>query len=192
MKVLVTVLALTAVALASDGAAAHSFRVGLVAPFGGPGADGAASEGAAIAAGFLIATRERDDHPNETSDGHLGGLDVYLERIDANRDEAAVLAAASALLDGRDGEPSAFLAVAAGPELTAVLKRLSARHGAVFLDLSAGRLPDPGPPEAPGDGSPAAPPLAEAFRATHGTAPDAAATTGYRSARLIVRAAGAL
>lgn len=28
--------------------------------------------------GFLLATKERDGHPEETSNGHLGGLDVYI------------------------------------------------------------------------------------------------------------------
>ena len=28
--------------------------------------------------GFLLATKERDGHPDETSNGHLGGLDVYI------------------------------------------------------------------------------------------------------------------
>lgn len=28
--------------------------------------------------GFLLATEERDGHANETSNGHLGGLDVYI------------------------------------------------------------------------------------------------------------------
>lgn len=32
--------------------------------------------------GFLLATAERDSHPNEESDGHLGGLDVYVTIID--------------------------------------------------------------------------------------------------------------
>ena len=185
MKFLLPALALAAaIALAPGDAAAHSFRVALVAPFDGP----KASEGAALAAGFLIATRERDGHPDETSDGHLGGLDVHLVRVNAGQSDADVLAAAGALLDGDDGEPVAFLAVAAGPKLTAALEALSARTRAVFIDLSAGPLPDPGPPEAPGDGTPAAAPFAEAFRATHGGAPDAAARTGYRAARLIDRA----
>lgn len=28
--------------------------------------------------GFLLATEEKDGHPNETSNGHLGGMDVYI------------------------------------------------------------------------------------------------------------------
>lgn len=182
MKALLPALALAAaIALGPAGAAAHSFRVALVAPFGGA----KAAEGAALGAGFLVATRERDGHPAETSDGHLGGLDVHLLRVDGAAGTGAALAAASALLEGRDGDPVAFLAVSAGPELMAALEQASARAGAVFLDLSAGPLPDPGPPEAPGDGSPAAAPFAEAFRAAHGKAPGAAALAGYRAARLI-------
>ena len=34
--------------------------------------------------GFLLATTERDAHPDETSNGHLGGLDVYIIPQTAN------------------------------------------------------------------------------------------------------------
>jgi hypothetical protein len=37
-----------------------------------------ATDLAAAVSGFRIATRERDEHAMETSDGHLGGLDVYI------------------------------------------------------------------------------------------------------------------
>jgi len=41
--------------------------------------------------GFLLATSERDAHPDEESDGHLGGLDVYILKIDSNQPSEAVL-----------------------------------------------------------------------------------------------------
>ena len=55
-------------------AKAHSFGVALVTQAavvsGVPDQE--------IRRGFMLATRERDSHANETSDGHLGGLDVYV------------------------------------------------------------------------------------------------------------------
>ena len=55
------------------GAQAHSFSLGVSAD----GSDLPTALDSAIK-GILLATRERDSHANETSDGHLGGLDVFL------------------------------------------------------------------------------------------------------------------
>jgi hypothetical protein len=41
--------------------------------------------------GFLLATREQDSHENEESDGHLGGLDSYIFKVDNMKGEAALL-----------------------------------------------------------------------------------------------------
>jgi hypothetical protein len=32
--------------------------------------------------GFMLAASERDGHPDETADGHLGGLDVFVSIVD--------------------------------------------------------------------------------------------------------------
>lgn len=50
---------------------AHSFNVGLLAS---PSAEWTR----AARQGFLLAAREQDAHAFEESDGHIGGLDVYL------------------------------------------------------------------------------------------------------------------
>ena len=60
-------------------AAAHSFRAGLLLPLSGP----STGAGKQILDGFMLATKERDAHPDTESDGHLGGLDVYISRIDS-------------------------------------------------------------------------------------------------------------
>lgn len=59
-------------------AVAHGFNVGLIVPssVSMPGAS------LQILNGFKIAALERDSHPDQESDGHLGGLDVYLTLID--------------------------------------------------------------------------------------------------------------
>ena len=64
-------------ALLATAAFAHSFSVALVAP-----------AGARVQAmqAFLRASGERDGHETQESDGHLGGLDVYVSifEIDVN------------------------------------------------------------------------------------------------------------
>lgn len=55
-------------------ASAHSFDVLLI--IDGP------EEGNASYHAFRLATKERDGHANEESDGHLGGLDVYISTPD--------------------------------------------------------------------------------------------------------------
>lgn len=54
-------------------AMAHEFELLLLAP---PDAPEAVLE--QMRAAFLIASHERDNHPDETSEGHLGGMDVQL------------------------------------------------------------------------------------------------------------------
>ena len=39
---------------------------------------------------FLLASGERDRHANEESDGHLGGLDVYVSVVEMDADVAGV------------------------------------------------------------------------------------------------------
>lgn len=73
--------------LAASPAAAHSFRLGLAAPFSGP----EAAAGRQALDGLRLATRERDGHPDETSDGHLGGLDSYLVPLDSVAADAGEL-----------------------------------------------------------------------------------------------------
>lgn len=64
-----------AAVLASVGttASAHEFTAGL--HVGGSGSEARLAE---IVAGFLLAADERDGHEGETSDGHLGGVDVQI------------------------------------------------------------------------------------------------------------------
>ena len=62
---------------ASIPAKAHSFNVALVLST----SDTATSEGRQFRDGFMLATTERDAHPDMESDGHLGGLDVYVSII---------------------------------------------------------------------------------------------------------------
>jgi hypothetical protein len=81
------VMAITAgIALANGDAAAHSFKVGAMIPLSGPSAE----TGRQWLDGFLLATREQDAHPDQHSDGHLGGLDVYVLTVDSAGDASAI------------------------------------------------------------------------------------------------------
>jgi hypothetical protein len=54
-------------------AAAHSFTAGILVV-----GENVEQDLAEAVRGFLLASDERDGHPNETSDGHLGGVDVQV------------------------------------------------------------------------------------------------------------------
>ena len=56
---------------------AHSFNVTLIAPAG---------DQAVAMQAFLLASGERDGHAAEESDGHLGGLDVYVSVVENGGD----------------------------------------------------------------------------------------------------------
>jgi hypothetical protein len=86
----VTFLSLTIVvtlAGAINPTLAHSFNVALVVPQSGT----TSGQGREIVDGFMLATEERDSHPDQESDGHLGGLDVYVIVIEENGDTTAMI-----------------------------------------------------------------------------------------------------
>jgi hypothetical protein len=69
------VLAALTVLMLGGTAAAHSFNVTFLVPMGASGQ---------VMSGFMMAATERDGHSAQESDGHLGGLDVYLNIIPWN------------------------------------------------------------------------------------------------------------
>ena len=150
-------------------AGAHSFQAVFLAPM--TGAEAAA--GKAALDGFMVATRERDGHPDETADGHLGGLDVYVTVVDTAPD----LAAAAARV--RSARPD-ILAGLITPPVEAALRGMS---DAVPVG------PDNGGGETTTmDGAP----FADAFRDEYGYGVTPAAIIGYRQARRIDRAVRAV
>jgi len=78
-KTTLAILMVTAsVSLAATPALAHSFNVALVLP----GQPATSEQARQLRQGFMLATTERDAHPDQESDGHLGGLDVYVKQAD--------------------------------------------------------------------------------------------------------------
>jgi hypothetical protein len=124
---------------------AHSFNVVMVVP--DDLAQGVRDD---MAAAFLVASEERDGHANEESDGHLGGLDVYITlaamgdraRIDAADPDILALLLAG---DARSGDAVILRAMDAGsPQATDLLNSAAGAGFAPFATRfsdRAGRTP---------------------------------------------------
>jgi len=146
----------------ADRAGAHSFNVGLVVALG----DSPVGDARQVRDGFLLATRERDSHPGEESDGHLGGLDVYVHLVAL---DDSSLSGVRALLQR---EHIDVLAVIGPSDAAERLRTLVADAPTVVL--GPGRLPSPLPPA-----------FARAFETAFGYAPGGQAAEGYNAARRI-------
>jgi hypothetical protein len=96
LKPVLTLLVLAVGLLLGSPAWAHSFDTIFVVPLSGS----QAAAGKQARDGFMFAARERDGHPNETADGHLGGLDVFLLIVDSTAGEGEVVAKLRELTGG--------------------------------------------------------------------------------------------
>lgn len=166
---------IAAMALAANSALAHSFNVALVIPL----SHAAEIESAQIVDGFMLATTERDAHPDQESDGHLGGLDVYVTVIRGAEDVAEDLER-----NATRGE--ADIVVAFGPEETQVtIGKLLEGKKVVLLLPGQSPFSDPD--------SPAVAAFVSAYERAYGSRPTPWAAQGYNAARRIdaaVRAQG--
>lgn len=145
----------------SGAAAAHSFSVAILA------ADAASAEQLPSAVrGFLVASAERDAHPDETADGHIGGLDVFLIPLPTEAAEG---------IGGLIGTaPDSFdIVVVTGDDLSGV----DGVPGviATTIIMTPGALPD----DAQRSG------FTERYLARFAVQPDRAAAQGYNAARRI-------
>jgi hypothetical protein len=170
--------ALAACALAAPvPASAHSFQLGIIIPLSGPDA----ASGRHALDGMILATQERDGHPDETSDGHLGGLDSHLNPIDS------VLAADPDWLRDHLSRAQLDVVTAAVPmdEIPA-LARAFENASAVFCPPGAGPVPPYGLDD------PASSGFVAAFWGTFAYAPTASAARGYNAGRAVDAAVRAL
>lgn len=153
----------------------HSFAVAFVAPFTGAEAD----RGARWLQGFLLATRERDAHPGEESDGHLGGLDVYVLKVDTN---AGAGHAGTWVNAPGDAAPDIVTGPGAGDD---AFRQRFAPAPAIVTDavLEAAASIDPQRLRTQDGRS-----FGAAYREVHGRIPETDATAGYLTARIIDRA----
>lgn len=165
------ILAMIAIVdLSANPALAHRFNVALVIPLSGAESD----QGRQIREGFMLATTERDSHPDQESDGHLGGLDVYVSLMDGMGDLAADL--------GRMvGQGKADIVAAFGPETTLSLIRelLDGKEVALLLP---GQSPFSKPE------LPAVAAFISTYERAYGEEPSPWAAQGYNAARRIALA----
>lgn len=142
---------------------AHSFTAALLVA----GEDREASLAEAVR-GFLLAADERDQHANETSDGHLGGVDVQV--LPLPRDAAGLIEG----LVGMPDEP-ADVVVVIGPEPAAGEFARTLRSASTVLHQAA--LPVGWDSDDETDG------FVTRYRLAYGTAPGVMAATAYHAAR---------
>ena len=142
-------------------AAAHSFSVAILA-----GDAASAAQLPSAVRGFLVASAERDGHPDETADGHLGGLDVFVIPLPA---------ASAAGIEGLiGGTPDAYdFVVVLGDDAAAA----DGVRGVVATTIvvAPGVLPDAAQMAG----------FAGQYRARYSAPPDDAAAQGYNAARRI-------
>jgi hypothetical protein len=144
-------------------ASAHSITVGLLVV----GEDVDASLAEAVR-GFLLAADERDGHANETSDGHLGGVDVQL--LPLPRDAAGLVEG----LFGTSDEPTDVVIVIGAEPAASDAARAYASASTVLRQFV---LPD-GWDSADGtDG------FVSRYRLAYGATPGLMAATAYHAAR---------
>lgn len=108
---------------------AHSFHVALVIPMSGQ----SESTGQQIIDGFMLATQERDNHPDNHADGHLGGLDVYVHRADAQDKDLGKLKSVL-----QEQTIDFIVPIGSGKDIGAAIAAIS---GDSVIVLSPGRLP---------------------------------------------------
>lgn len=158
-----TLLAFGVTLFMTQAAAAHEFTLFYLVP---PQTNAADQDDMRTA--FLIASHERDTHPDETSDGHLGGVDVHLTIMALTGDEMLMalqpdLAAIPVEWEGQD----------------AVLARFATAPAALppSPDRRAAYLSAAGDPDLPA--------FADAYLAATGQMASELATASYAMARMI-------
>ncbi|MDH3740185.1 MAG: hypothetical protein OER56_01190 [Hyphomicrobiales bacterium] len=142
-------------------ALAHSFNVALVIPMSGQ----SKVTGQQIADGFMLATQERDNHPDNEADGHLGGLDVYVHKAD---NQANSLGKLKSILQ----QQSIDIIVSVGTD-ESTGAAIAAMAGDGTIVLSPGRLPQ----DRAG--------FRSAFQAAYGYEATEMSARGYNEARRI-------
>lgn len=165
-SIIASVLAGVLAASVSQPIAAHEFTVAIV---GDGSVAGSEAKIAEVVRGFIVAADERDGHLNETSDGHLGGLDVQIRVLPSGA------AAEVEELSGvpRDPADIAFLL----DPMTSAIGSSEPVLGPKTIIFGPGLLPPPEKREAS--------PFHLRFRALYGRIPTEAAEQGYNAARRI-------
>ena len=149
-----------AVSLPATTAYAHSFSLAVVAV-----GEQTAMQLSSAVKGILLATQERDGHTNETSDGHLGGLDVYIVPLPTRAAET---------IQGLKRAPQIFIDIA-----ILMSSEAGTDQDAVSLDQQTVTLP---PSTTNANPTEASSKFATRFQSAFGTPPDHSAAEGYYTA----------
>ena len=147
----------------SGTALAHSFTAALIVV-----GDNREAGLAEAVRGFLLAADERDGHANETSDGHLGGVDVHV--LPLPRDAAGLVED----LIGTPTEPGDVVVVLGTEPAASEAVRKYQSNSTVLLQVV---LPVGWDSEVGTDS------FVTRYRLAYGTAPGLMAATGYHAAR---------
>ena len=147
----------------SGNALAHSFTAALIVV-----GDNREAGLAEAVRGFLLAADERDGHANETSDGHLGGVDVHV--LPLPRDAAGLVED----LIGTPTEPGDVVVVLGTEPAASEAVRKYQFNSTVLLQVV---LPVGWDSEVGTDS------FVTRYRLAYGTAPGLMAATGYHAAR---------
>ena len=155
-------------------AKAHSFNVALVIPLSG----GSEIAGKQVIDGFMMATQERDNHPDNHADGHLGGLDVYVYPAD---NQEMGLASLRSILANQSID--IIVSIGSGKEIHDTIATIASADTIV---LNPGRLPYPmsRPPGAAKQPQGLVD-FKSAFQRKHGYEPTEMSAQGYNEARRI-------
>ena len=147
----------------SGNALAHSFTAALIVA-----GDNREASLAEAVRGFLLAADERDAHANETSDGHLGGVDVHV--LPLPRDAAGLVEG----LIGKPTEPGDVVVVLGTEPAASEAARKYQSNSTVLLQvvLPVGWDSDVGTDS-----------FVARYRLAYGTAPGVMAATSYHAAR---------
>ena len=157
---------------------AHSFSLGLIIPMSGPQLE----SGRQALDGFLLATTEEDTHPDETSDGHLGGLDSHVLKVDSGAESATMIKSLDDLVQRR--EPL-FVTGLFTAETTRLIGQALKPGSTVFFDPAESAMwqigiTSPGSLKSMNGGS-----FETRFQKRYGYLPTLEAIRGYIAARLI-------
>ena len=170
---LAAIVAIATVAVGSSSVLAHSFTSVFIAPVSGIDAE----TGKQAFDGFMFATRERDGHADETADGHLGGLDVYVEVVDSADDVEVVLARLRDLIELGETE---FVTGVVSSELVKTIRRQTDGTPTILIAPNASH---PSHIKTMDNR-----PFAAAFEEAYGYAPTRYTFAGYSVARIVDQA----
>ena len=132
--------------------------------------------------GFLLATTEEDAHADETSDGHLGGLDSHVFKVDSEADSTVMLKSLENLMHTRQ---PIFVTGLFSAETAELIAQSLKRENTVFFDPSESALWQIALADADSLKSMNGDSFGARFQIRYGYLPTLEAMRGYVAARLI-------